>query len=300
MPKLCADVILGQDFMRLHNSISFKLNGHMEPLEICCLIPMTIEPPRLFRYLTQNCQPASAPSRRYSSEDRNFIRSETESLLASGIIESSTSPWRAQVLVTKSSNHKKRLVIDYSQTINRYTQLDAYPLPLIENLVHDISQFSVFSMLDLKSAYHQIPIRQDEKLYTAFEANNRLYQFTRVPFGLTNAVAAFQRIMNDIISSHKLEGTFSYLDDLIVAGKTTEEHDRNLEKFLECTKILNISLNENKCQWRQKSINFLGHTISCGQVKPDKERLEPLRQLPPPHDSASLRRTVGLFSYYSK
>ena len=78
---------------------------------------------------------------------------------AEGIIEPSQSPWRAHVLVTANENHKKNLVIDYSQTINRFTQLDAYPLPNIEKTVGDIACYKVFSTMDLKSAYHQIPIR---------------------------------------------------------------------------------------------------------------------------------------------
>jgi transposase InsO family protein len=191
-------------------------------------------------------------------------------------------------------------VIDYSQTINRFTQHDAYPLPLIEDLVHRVSQNKVFSVLDLKSAYHQIPLKQEEKHYTAFEANGRLYQFTRMPFGLTNAVAAFQRIMNHIISEHELKGVFSYLDDIIVAGESLTEHDENLNRFLSITKSLSITLNNEKCIWRKESINFLGYTIGEGVVKPDSSRLDPLRNLPIPHDQSSLRRTIGLFSYFSK
>jgi hypothetical protein len=93
--------------------------------------------------------------------------------------------------VVKEDNRKRRLCIDYSQTINLYTELDAYPLPRIEDMINKLAGYSVFSTFDLKSAYHQIPIRAADKKYTAFEACGRLYQFCMFPFGVTNGVAAF-------------------------------------------------------------------------------------------------------------
>ena len=104
------------------------------------------------------CRPIATKSRKYSAEDKNFIDHEIDKLLKEDIIEASTSPWRAQVVVAKPENHKKRLVIDYSQTINLFTLLDAYPLPRIDDLVHAVSKYRVFSTLDLRNAYHQIPL----------------------------------------------------------------------------------------------------------------------------------------------
>ena len=136
-----------------------------------------VESPPLFGNLTPDCHPIATRSRHYSQDDKRFIRSEIEKLLSEGIIEESNSPWRAQVLVTKNENHKKRLVIDYSQTINLFTTLDAYPLPSIEDIVSQVAVNTVFSSVDLKSAYHQIPIISNERKYTAFEASGKLYHF---------------------------------------------------------------------------------------------------------------------------
>ena len=99
------------------------------------------------------------------------------------------------MLVTSNPNHKKRLVVDYSQTINKYTFLDAYPQKRIDTMVEEISQYEFYSTLDFKSAYHQLPLRPEEKPFTAFEAAGNLYQFKRVPFGVTNGVACFQSQM---------------------------------------------------------------------------------------------------------
>ena len=102
-------------------------------------------------------------------------------------------------------NHKKRMVIDYSRTINRFTELDAYPLPRIDEMVQEISNFSYFSTFDLKCAYHQVPIREEDRKFTAFEADGGLFEFTVLPFGVTNGVPSFQRIIDNAIKSEHLE-----------------------------------------------------------------------------------------------
>ena len=98
---------------------------------------------------------------------------------------------------------KKRMCIDYSQTINLFTQLDAYSLPSIESIVSEVAQWNCISTLDLKSAYHQIEIRPEDRPYTVFQSGSELYQRKVLPFGLTNAVPVFQRVMNQFIERHK-------------------------------------------------------------------------------------------------
>ena len=101
-------------------------------------------------------------------------------MLAEGIIEPSSSPWRAQALVSRDGQ-KPRMCIDYSQTVNKYTRPDAYPLPRVDDVVNRIAKFKVMSTLDLRSVYHQIPHHEDDKIFTAFEVEGRLYQFCRLP-----------------------------------------------------------------------------------------------------------------------
>ena len=124
------------------------------------------------------------------------------------------------------------MVVDYSQTINKFTELDAYPVPRTSDIANSLTQYKVFSTFDLKSAYYQIPIKDEDKLFTAFEADGQLYQFRRMPFGLTNAVACFQRIMNKLINEYSLSDTFAYLDNITVGG---EDAGRSQYK---CCKIL--------------------------------------------------------------
>ena len=300
LPQLCANIILGQDFQKLHESVTLAYGGHLPPLVICELNVLNVDPPELFSNLTADCHPVVAKSRRYCADDRAFIEKEVERLLKEGIIEPSTSPWRAQVVVVRNKSRKKRLAIDYSETINKFTLLDGYPLPRIDDTVNKIAQYRVFSTIDLRSAYHQVPIKDQDKPYTAFEACGRLYQFTRIPFGVTNGVACFQRIMDTLIKEEELDGTYAYLDDVTICGMTQEEHDANLAKFLQATKSRNIVYNEEKCRFSTEKLNILGYVIENGAIRPDPERLKPLRDLPVPCDRKSLRRALGLFAYYSQ
>ena len=99
-------------------------------------------------------------------------------------------------------------------------------------MVNNLANYSVFSTFDLKSAYHQIAIKESDKKYTAFEANGRLYQFCRIPFGLTNGVAVFQRSMDKLVEEENLRDTFPYVDNITITGHTQAEHDENVDKFL--------------------------------------------------------------------
>ena len=298
MKNLIADVILGDPWFKIHKEVTFKCGGEQAALTVSSLKSMTIKPPRLFPYINKDVRPIATKSRKYSEEDKQFISSEIEALLKNGIIEPSNSPWRAQVLVVKSP--KKRLVIDFSCTINRYTpHPDAYPLPVISDLVNNLAKYRYFSRLDLKSAYHQIPLLESEKQFTGFEADGRLYQFTRLCFGLTNAVAAFQRVMNELISAHKLKGTYVYVDDVIIGGVSRAEHDENLEAFMKMVRNYQITLNETKCLFNQDIIRVLGYEISQGVLKPDPSRTEALLRLEVPSSAKALQRLMGFFSYYA-
>ncbi|KRX72265.1 Uncharacterized protein T06_5783 [Trichinella sp. T6] len=300
LPHLCADVILGQDFHRMHESVTLNYGGNLPPLIICGLATLRVDPPRLFAHLSPDCRPIATTSRKFSAEDTDFIRNEVRTLLEDGVIEPSISPWRAQVVVLKDERRKKRLVVDYSATINRFTLLDAYSLPQIDTLVQTIAKYRVFSTIDLKSAYHQIPIPNDEKLYTAFEADGSLYQFTRIPFGVMNGVACFQRVINSFIEKEKLKGVVAYLDDVTVCGMSQDDHDKNLEQFLSAAKRWNFTFNTDKCSFLASKLRILGHEIENGNIRPDPQRLRPLRDLPLPSDAKALRRVLGLFAYYSQ
>ena len=241
LKNLCSDVILGQDFQRKHKRVVIEFDCSKPDLlipgtmPVCALLETSLGEPLLFANLLPGCKLIATKSQRFSKNGKSFIHQEITRLLAENIIEQSTSPWWAQVVVVKDPflRHKKRLCMDYSQTINHYTELDGYPLPRIDDMVNTLANYKLFSTFDLKIAYHQVPIKESDMNYTGFEANRRLYLFHRIPFGVTNGVAVFQRAMDKIIEEEGLNDTFSYLDNMIVAGKDQEEHDSNVQRSLE-------------------------------------------------------------------
>ncbi|QQP58573.1 Uncharacterized protein FKW44_003939, partial [Caligus rogercresseyi] len=308
LENLCCGVLLGQDFLSLHSHVRITFGGMLPALEVahtdvtstCALASIGGVPsPRLFSNLLPDCKPIATKSRRHSREDEEFIDTEVKRMLLEDIIEPCRSPWRAQVVVVTNSN-KKRLVIDYSQTINKFTLLDAYPLPRINDLISKVAENRVFSTVDLKSAYHQVEILEDERFYTAFEACGKLFQFKRIPFGVTNGVASFQRIIDFIIEKENLKNTFAYIDDVTICGKDLAEHEINLNKFMDAAKKYRLTINENKSKFRLTNIKLLGCEIAHGTLKPDPDRMKSLLDMPLPKDKKSLKRALGMFSHYSK
>ncbi|XP_046862179.1 uncharacterized protein LOC124455579 [Xenia sp. Carnegie-2017] len=167
-------------------------------------------------------------------------------------------------------------------------------------MVNNLASYRVFSTFDLRSAYHQVPIKKADRKFTGFEANGKLYQFCRIPFGVTNGVAVFQRAMDKFVEEEGLNDTFPYLDNITVAGYDQFGHDENVRKFREAVKRRNLTLNENKTVESKSSINLLGYCIGNGVIAPDQERLRPLKSFPPPENSKSLKRVIGMFAYYAK
>ena len=294
------DLILGGPFFKLHNKIVFSPNGDLPSFQVArleALRPLMEVAP--FQHLSSDIKPIAIKSRKYSPGDEEFISSEISRLLDLNIIEESSSPWRAQLLVVKKSENP-RLVIDYSQTINRFTYADAYPLPNIETLVNGLAANNYFTKIDLKNAYHQIPINSRDYKYTAFEANGRLFHFKRLSFGLTNGSQCFQRVMNSLVERYKLSKVYPYLDDITIAGTTKEEHDNNLSAFLKVARSHNLTFNDKKCIYGVKSIKILGYEISDNQLRPDPDRMQGIINYPIPDNMKSLGRLRGMLAYYAR
>ena len=304
MKNLCCDILLGQDFQAQHKQVVFRYEGNKDDLVVsydsCALTAASADVPSLFSNLSPKCKPIAVKSRRFNNNDQKFIDEEIHRLHSEGIIRPSVSPWRAQVVVVKNAEtNKRRMCIDYSQTINLFTELDAYPLPKTDTLINDLAKYTVFCTFDLRSANHQIPIAEKDRIYTAFETSGKLWEFIRIPFGVTNGVPAFQREMDKLVQNEGLSDTFPYVDNITVGGRNQQEHDQNVKNLLDALQQRKWTLNDKKSILSVSSINILGYNVGNGIIQPDPERLRPLKQ-PPPTNAKSLKCVLGLFAYYAK
>ena len=181
--NLVKDVIIGLKVLKQDQSITLDFDGKNRPLDFkhenesnLSVMCSNMKFPTQFPGIDKNTEPIKMPSRKYYKEERNFIEKEIKRLLENKIIETSISPWRSQYLVAKQKGNKWRLCIDFSQSVNRYTELDAFPLPRIYKLINELSKHHFFSKYDFKNAYYQMSLHPNDKKLTAFEANDR--QFT--------------------------------------------------------------------------------------------------------------------------
>lgn len=295
---LNTDAIMGESSLKSFKSVQINYDGHLPTLQVASaketLNYAECSPVSCFP--TKPDTPIQAPSRRQSPEDKDFIKAEIKNLIQAGKIQTSTSPWRSQAFVVHGN--KPRLVIDYAQTVNRFTPLDAYPIPLVSELLDQISKYTFFSYIDLKAAFHQFALKSDECSLTAFEADNRLWEFKCIPFGLRNSPAAFNRALQELLQD--LPNLHIYMDDIVIGGKTKEEHDDNLQKFLDRAKLKNITFSKEKSVFGGKTLRFLGHIITAGTIAPDPDRSAPFVNFPIPTTIKQLERFVGLAVYHAK
>ena len=192
------------------------------------------------------------------------------------------------------------MVINFSNTINVYTLVDAYPTARVDNILDKVATNVLFSTIDLCSAYHQIPLHHDDCKYTAFEACGKLFEFTCLPFGCTNAVAIFQRIMDAFIKKYGLKSTYAYVDDVIIGGTTQAEHDVNLGRYMAAAADYKMQINETKCRFSVTSISYLGNIVSGGTYRPDPDCFKALLDFPTPTSLKQLNSLISLFAYYTK
>ena len=151
---------------------------------------------------------------------------------------------------------------------------------------------TMFSTLDLKSAYHQLKLHEESRGLTAFITHEGLYRYCSVPYGLSSALAAFQKMMTTILSG--LKGVQCYLDDVIIYGTTGAVHEENLHAVLQKLNDAGLTLNVEKCKFRQTTLNFLGCRIGHEGLLPDESHITAILNAPPPADPATLRSFLGL------
>ena len=223
----------------------------------------------------------------------------TQKMLEQEVIEPSRSPWASPVVLAPKPNGGVRFCIDFRK-LNAVTKKDVYPLPRMTDLLDAMQGAQFFSTLDLLSGYWQIPLSERAKEKTAFITSTGLYQWKVMPFGLCNAPASFQRMMDVILAGLKWNCSLVYLDDVIVFSKTFHEHLRDLQKVFDRLHESDLILSPSKCTLCSKRVKYLGHIVSSEGIECDPKKVESIRDFPQPTNSTEARSFVGLAGYYRR
>ena len=248
---------------------------------------------------TVDDHPISQPYRRIPPNQLQEVKDHIRQMIRRNIIRESTSPYASPMVLVRKKSGKLRICIDYRK-LNSKTRRDAFPLPRIEESLDALGGATLFSTIDLQSAYNQVEVMEADKPKTAFSSPMGLFEYNRMPFGLSNAPATFQRLMNTIFREDLHEKLLVYLDDIVIHSKTFEEHVQRLELVLSRLAKYGLRVEPAKCHLFRPQVKFLGHVISKHGIATDPDLVSTVRDWPVPKDAKELRSFLGTAGYYRR
>ena len=263
----------------------------------------------VLHYIPTDGPPVQSRARKLSPEKLAVAKAELEKLVSLGVCKRGKSEWSSPLLVTtkpcsspctcaeQSPCGGWRVCGDYRR-LNNMTKTDRYPVRNLQDFNNELRDKKYFSKVDLLKGYHQIPVNPEDVGKTAVITPFGLYIFPRCPFGLKNAGQDFQRLMDQILGD--VPHTFVYLDDILIASATLEEHLEDLRKVFTILNENGLVVNRKKCVLGQSRIEFLGHEVDSQGIRPLKEKVEAILAVKPPTTIKELQRFHGMINYYRK
>ena len=228
------------------------------------------------------------------------VREHLKLMLDAGTIRPSNSPWCNAVVLVRKKDGSLRFCIDFRR-LNALTVKDSHPLPRICETLDSLVGAAYYSTFDLTSSFWQVPMDEESKQYTTFTLGSMgLYECERMPFGLCNAPATFQRLMQNCLSELNLTYCLIYLDDVIVYSKTLEEHLLRMRVVFDRIREAGLKLKPSKCDIFKREINYLAHHVSERGVLPSKKNLKGIAECPAPDTYTKIKSFVGLVGHYRR
>lgn len=248
--------------------------------------------------------PVYTKSYRYPFIHKPEIEKQINSMLEQGIIRHSNSPWSSPIWIVPkkadaSGKKKWRIVVDYRK-VNEKTVDDRYPIPNISDILDKLGKCQYFSTLDLASGYYQIEMASEDIPKTAFNVENGHYEYVRLPMGLKNAPATFQRVMDNTLKGLQNDICLVYMDDIVIFSVSLQEHIINLRKVFQRLRETNLKIQLDKSEFLKKEVAFLGHIVTPDGVKPNPDKIKAILNYPIPKTIKEIKGFLGLLGYYRK
>ena len=231
------------------------------------------------------------------TEIKKVIENQTESMLATGVIKESQSPYCSPIVMAKKKDGGWRYCVDLRK-INEITEKVTFPVPKIEDALRRLKSPTVFSSLDLLKAYYQIPVAEEDQKYYAFSDGKKHLQFARCPMGAKNSGTTLALLMELVLRGLPPECVLGYLDDILIATEDFDTHIEILDRLLTTLEKANLKLCPGKCDFVRKEVKTLGYTLSADGIRPDDYNLDKIRQWKKADDKKGVRTFLGLTGYY--
>ena len=291
-------VILGRSALQLgqimHVSSAHKRDfpsvfpTEQAPLGYCSVDPIRIK---------THGPPIKQRAYRVPLRKAQIIEEEVEKMLKLGVIRPSSSPWSSPVTLVPKKTGETRFCVDYKK-LNAVTEKDSFPLPLMQEIFDTLRGSTVFSLIDLKSSYWQIPVHEKDIPKTAFVCHLGLYEFLRCPYGLANGPANFQRTMSKVLTGLTGKLCMAYIDDIVVFSPNPEQHEKDVREVLSRLKGAGLKVREDKCSFNLPEVELLGYVVSAKGISPNPDKCRVIKELPAPRDKKEVRSFLGMTNYY--
>ena len=292
-PHIFAEHELSEDQRKRLLTVLDEYKGN-QPIKLGCtdLVQHKID--------TEGHEPIKQRYYPLSPSMQEIMDKELDKMLKEDIVEPSSSPWSSPVVLVKKPDSTYRFCVDYRK-LNKVTKKDAYPLPYMTQILDRLRNAHYLSSIDIKSAYWQIMIHPDSRPKTAFTVPSRgLFQFKRMPFGLHNAPATWQRLIDSVLGADLEPSVFVYLDDIIIATADFEKHIYIVNEVLKRLKKAGLTLNWEKNQFCRHELRYLGYVVDSTGLRVDPAKVGAILDYPAPKNVKQVRSFLGIASWYRR